>query len=139
MTVKNLTQIRFGTTRNVALTEKNPKKHNACRKGYIWNPATCSFENVASICWKIYWRSHWQFSDYVWWNYRNNKKYSDINCSSKNHSSKFQRKKCSAKWEIFVTLLVTVSIYAFIKYWAKEKHLLSFHNAIKKVGIGNIL
>ena len=24
---------------------KNPKEHNACEKGYIWNFVTCSFEN----------------------------------------------------------------------------------------------
>ena len=24
---------------------KNPKKHHAYEKNYIWNPATCSFEN----------------------------------------------------------------------------------------------
>ena len=24
---------------------KNPKEHNACKKDYIWNPATCSCEN----------------------------------------------------------------------------------------------
>ena len=24
---------------------QNPKEHNACGKGYIWNPATCSCEN----------------------------------------------------------------------------------------------
>ena len=31
---------------------KNPKAHIACKKGYIWNPATCScedFEYLASI------------------------------------------------------------------------------------------
>ena len=25
---------------------KNPKKHHICAKDYIWNPATCSCENV---------------------------------------------------------------------------------------------
>ena len=24
---------------------KNPKEHHACKKDYIWNPATCTFEN----------------------------------------------------------------------------------------------
>ena len=28
---------------------KNPKVHNACKKEYIWNPATCSCENCKYI------------------------------------------------------------------------------------------
>ena len=47
---------------------KNPKEHQVCEKGYIWNPATISYENG---------------NDYMWWNYRYGKKYFNKNSYSK--------------------------------------------------------
>ena len=41
------------------------------KKDYICSPATCSCgigKCLANITY------YWQFSDYVWWNYRKNKK-----------------------------------------------------------------
>ena len=47
--VENVIQIKSGITINVGASVK---KHRACEKDYIWNPATCSCENgkyLASI------------------------------------------------------------------------------------------
>lgn len=31
---------------NVSVSVKTPKEHNPCDKDYIWNPTSCSCENV---------------------------------------------------------------------------------------------
>ena len=45
MTVKNVMQIKFGVTIKVNVSTEIFKK-NVSRKGYFWNPATCSCENA---------------------------------------------------------------------------------------------
>ena len=104
------------------------KKRHVCEKDYIWNPATCSCENgkyLASI-----------MDD------------SAITCDqviesndeeTKTIPTNFNEKKAICKTQNFyillafslitIVLLIAVSIYCYlIKYRAKQKHLLPFHN-----------
>ena len=71
------------------------KKHNICEKYYIRNSATCSYENgkyLASII--------DDSRDYVRWNYRRNK----------NYSNKFSWKKSACKTQNFYILLAFLLI-----------------------------
>ena len=43
--VGNVIQIKSGILINVRASVKIKKKHCVCEKDYIWNAATCSFEN----------------------------------------------------------------------------------------------
>ena len=71
-------------------------------------------------------------------NYRNDNYY-DKNCSSKSISKNFNKDRVICKMRDFYTLLaflfitttslIAVSIYCCIKYWAKQKHLLQYHDA----------
>ena len=103
-------------------------KNNICEKVYVWNPATCNCENrkyLSSI-----------MDDSV------------IICDEvieacdeeiKTIPTNFNEKKVAFKTPnvyillaflfITISLLITVSIYCYlIKYWAKQKHSLPFHD-----------
>ena len=49
---------------------KNLKEHRVCEKDLIRDLATCSFKKGYYLVFSYYWR----FSDYLWLNYRRNKK-----------------------------------------------------------------
>ena len=99
------------------------KKYHVCEKDYIWNPSACSCENrkyLASIM-----------------------DNSAITCGeiieSYDEEINFNEKKATCKTKNFyillallsiaIALLIAVSIYYYlIKYRAKQKHLLPFHD-----------
>ena len=116
---KNVIQINVETTINVNVSVKNILY---VKKDYIWNPSTCIFKNgkyIASI-----------MDDLV------------IECDEvieKTVPTNFNEKKINCKTKKFYILiafllitsilLTAVSIYCYlIKYQAKQKHLLLFHN-----------
>ena len=93
-------------------------------KDYVWNPATCSCENgkylarimdrLAIMCHKV------------------------IESNDEAIPTSFNEKKATCKTQnayillafllTGIALLIAVSIYCYlIKYWAKQKHLLRFH------------
>ena len=43
---RNVIHIKTGMTVNVDVSAKIKKKHHVCEKYYIWNPGTCTCENV---------------------------------------------------------------------------------------------
>ena len=45
MTAENVTRIKSEIMITVGECE-NPKEQNTCKKNYIWNPTTCTCENV---------------------------------------------------------------------------------------------
>ena len=53
--VKNVIQVKLGISMNVDVSAKvkKKKKKNVCKKGYIWNPITCSCENCRHENWSI--------------------------------------------------------------------------------------
>ena len=109
------------------------KKHHICEKEYVWNPSTCNCENgkyLASIM-----------------------DYSAIMCDEiikGTVPNNFREKKATCKCQNFyvlfafllitVTFLIPVSIYCYlIKYQAKQKHSLPFHDTkFKQTYINNI-
>ena len=118
---------------------KNPRE-NVCKKGYTWDPATCSSENGR--------------------NARSIVDYSVITCDEiieksrriliktvpvKGIPTSFDEKKMICKMKNFcillafllntMKLLIAVSICFLIKYRAKQTHLLPFHDNSKTIGI----
>ena len=107
---------------------KNPREHPVWGQNYIWNPATCSWENgkyIGSI-----------IVDSV------------ITCDeiieetktvpTKSISTKTILIKCTSKnlhfTSLIIALLVIVTIYCFfIKWEAKQKPLLPCHSTISKL------
>ena len=103
-----------------------------CEKGYIWNPSTCTCKNgkcLASI-----------IDD------------ATIKCDevieSYNKEINFNEKKATCKTQhfyiLFAFLLITVALliaasiyYSLVKYRAKQKNLLAFHN--RNNGLGEVL
>ena len=105
---------------------------------------SCVWERLyLESCWIYLWKCqifskyHWHFSNYVWWNYRSdknrsNKKYSNKNVLTKNPSINFYIFLIFLL--ITIVLLIAVSIYYYlIKYRAKQKHLLPYHNNSNKL------
>ena len=104
------------------------KKHHACEKDYIWNPATCNCENgkfLVSI-----------MDD------------SPITCDnikeSYNKETNYNEKKATCNMQNFyislvfslntIALLIPVSVYCYLmKYQAKQKYLLPFHDTSYKL------
>ena len=124
------------------------KNHHICEKDYFWNPAKCNFENgkyLASImddrvitCDEVL-ESYAKLSP------------KDDSEEIKNISTNFNEKKVACKTQIFyifltfllitITLLIVVSICCcyLIKYQAKQKQLLPFHETkLKQFCVGNI-
>ena len=108
------------------------KKSYVCEKDYVWNPATCNCENgklqasitddSAIICDEII---HAQ----------------ETNLDKKNITCKTQNLYVLLVFLLItIVLFIAVSIYYYlIKYQAKQKHLLPFHDTkLKEVDINNI-
>ena len=92
------------------------KKHNICDKGYIWNPATCSWysEDLANIIDD----SVITCSEIIEETVATNK----VDCKTQNFHILL------AFLLITISLLIHVSIYCYmIKHEAKQKHLLPFY------------
>ena len=88
------------------------KNHHVCEKDRIWNPATYSYENGKYLA--------------------------SIMDDSQIIESYYEETKnihiLFALSLIIITLLIAVSIYCYlIKYKAKQKHLLRFHNTNNKL------
>ena len=95
------------------------KKIDAPVKDYVWNPATCNCENgkyLASIMDKI-------ICDEII-------DVKETNFNEKNITCKTQSFYILLTFLLItIKLLITVSIYCYlIKYQAKQKHLLLFHD-----------
>ena len=95
------------------------KKRNICENDYIWNPATCNCENGkylvsimdTIICDEIIDVKETNFNE------------KDITCKTRSFYILL------TFLLITITLLIAVSIYShLIKYRAKQKHLLPFHD-----------
>ena len=84
---------------------KNPKEYNLCQRDYILNPATCSCGNGKNL-----WSIINTFGDYMWWNYRNDKKHFNKKCLNKN----FYRKNYFNKSLYFTNFLINDQIIFFI-------------------------
>ena len=107
------------------------KKHHICEKGCIWNPATCSCKNdkyLASIiddpvitCDEIIYAEA-KLNDEETKTVPTNYNEKNITCKTENFYI------ILGFLLITIALLISVSIYCYlIKYRAKQKHLLPFH------------
>ena len=102
------------------------KKRRVCEKDYVWNRTTCNCENgkyLASI--KV--NSGITCDEII--------DVEEINSDEKNLTCKTQNFYILLAFlSIIIALLVAVSIYCYlIKYQAKQKHLLPFHNTNNKL------
>ena len=99
------------------------KKRHKCGKDYIWNPSTGNCENgkwLASIMDDLAITCDEIIDSYVKKSSFNEKK---AICKTQNF------KILLAFLSIIIALLIAASIFCYlIKYQAKQKHLLSFHN-----------
>ena len=91
------------------------KKHDICEKYYIWNPATCSYENGRYLV-NIIDRSVITCDEI-------------IDTGKKTVAKNFNKKKCIlvAFLKISIALLIAVSIYCYLIKYQIKKHLLPFH------------
>ena len=110
------------------------KKRHACEKHYIWNPASCSCENRKYLA-SVMDDSAITFDEII---------DADVEAKSNDEGTKafptnFNEKNITHKRQNFyifltfllitIALLIAVSIYCYlVKYQAKQKHLLPFHN-----------
>ena len=110
------------------------------RKSYFWNPATCSCEN-ARYTGSITDDSLIACDEVT----ETTKSILTKTIPTKSIPTNFNEKKGIYKLKMFcillafmlitMTLLIAVNIYFFIKYGAKQKHLLPFHDDNKRICI----
>ena len=107
------------------------QKHHICEKDYIWNPATCSCENEKYLA-SIIDDSVITCDEII-----EETKTIPTNFNEKNTKSTIQNFYISLVFLLFIISLLIFSIYCYlIKYWAKQKYLLLFHdtnNELKQV------
>ena len=98
------------------------KKHHVCEKDYVWNPATCKYENGKYLA-SFMGDSAIMCNEII-------EPYDDkTNSNEKQANCKTQKLYILLAFLLItIALLMAVSIYCYlIKYWGKQKHLLPFH------------
>ena len=112
-------------------------------KNYVWNPITCSCENGKYLT-SIIVGSEIICNEVTDAEAKSNDKAKSNDQKTNTVSANFKEKKANHETQNFymllafslitMTLLIAVSIWCYlIKFWAKQKYLLSFQFTIKKL------